>query len=294
MSDSAPPTGGAAPAAPPPPAAGSPPPTGAAPSSAPPAEWHSTIITKGADGKESLADPATWLDKAPEPLRKFIGDNMSAARAKTEGMVKVPGETATPEEQVAFRKSIGVPDDPTGYGIKAPEKLPDGVAWDEAMGSEFATVAHQIGLTPKQVAALQEFQVGYVGKQVVASRAEAAKLVEAERAELVTTFGTNLEKTIADAKRVASENGVDPKVFDPTSGDFWGVEALKFVSKVAAKLAPGGHTGGAGVPLPNDYAEARRIATDKTHPLYERYQKGDPEIVEKVRRGYASGNSAAA
>ena len=49
---------------------------------------------------------------------------MAAARAKTEGMIRVPGDDAKPEDVAAFRKALGVPDDPTGYGLVKPETLP--------------------------------------------------------------------------------------------------------------------------------------------------------------------------
>src|SRR5690242_8897032 len=89
--------------------------------------WHEGIVAKEPDGTEKLADPATWLDRAPKPLSEFVRAQMTAARAKTDGMVKVPSADAKPEEWEAFYRAAGRPEKPEDYGLKAPEKLPDGV-----------------------------------------------------------------------------------------------------------------------------------------------------------------------
>lgn len=260
-----------------------------APATSEPA-WHEGIITKDAAGAESLADPASWLDKAPKPLSDFVRSQMTAARAKTEGMFKLPGADAKPEEWDPVYKALGRPDAPDGYGIKAPEKLPDGVNWDDVAAGEFAGVAHKIGLTPSQVAALQEFQLGHIGKSAAAVKAQAQADIAKEQETLKTTFGVNLPNVAADAQKAAIEAGLKPDVLDPASGEFWGVDSLKLVSGLVAKIKKlsgedSGSSAGAN-PTQGGYAYAQAVSTDPKHPDYEAYRKNDPAIVQRVNDGW--------
>ncbi len=261
--------------------------------------WHEQVI--GPDGKFVDA----WQDKLPDDfaedrallgrfgdlktLVKTLKDNMATARAKTDGLVKVPGQDATPEERAAYFKAIGVPDDPKGYGIKPPEKLPEGVTWDNGMSEKFASKAHEIGLTPAQVAALQEWQLSYVGEQSAAPRQALASQMEAEKQELNRAFGASLPKAVDHAQRLAKQEGLKPDIFDPNSPDFWGVEALAFASRVASKLGEDKLIPGAAVRNLSGSALGRDIVTNPQNPHYARYQAGDPEITAMVRELYKQG-----
>lgn len=251
------------------------------------APWHQSILAE--DGKFTQA----WQDKLPDDfaedrqllaqftdlrgLTKSLKDNMAKARVNTEGFVKLPGEKASDSERAAFYKSLGVPDAPDGYGLKQPEKLPDGVAWDEAMSKKFGEVAHKIGLTPSQVKALQEFQVGYVGEQVATQRQHIAKVIEAERLEIAKRFGQDVDKNVLSAQMLAVQEGLPKEVFDPTSGDFWGVDALAFASAVASKLAKatGEDPTSGGAAMANMSVELQ--ASELNRQAAEAYARGDVE-----------------
>jgi len=259
--------------------------------------WHQSVIAKGSDGAESLADFASWKDKAPAPLVKFITDNMTAARAKAapmEGMIKVPGESATPEERAAFYKALGVPDDVEGYELKAPEKIPDGVHFDEARAKEFTVFAKEHGLTKAQVIALQDFQVEYVGKQVAAAREQHAVAMAAETAELSKRF-PNISSTLETVKSLENRNGVPESIkavikgggFDPQNPDFWGADALEFVAWAAKATGEDRGAGGAGMPAAaSARAESLDIMNNPANPLHKAFHKGDPVAVAKVAEGY--------
>lgn len=85
-----------------------------------------------------------------------MGEEYQSLKGKLEGTVKVPGEKATDEERIAFYKALGVPDKPDGYEIKRPEKMPEGMSYDEALEGSFKEVAHKVGLTPSQTQAIVE------------------------------------------------------------------------------------------------------------------------------------------
>lgn len=86
-----------------------------------------------------------------------------AQQAATEGMVKVPGKDASEDEQKAFRGALGVPDKADGYDFKVPEKMPDGVAYDDALAGKFKEAAHKLGLTPAQAQGIHDMQMEHVG-----------------------------------------------------------------------------------------------------------------------------------
>lgn len=263
---------------------------------APPAPWHEGILTKGQDGTETLTDPAQWLDLAPKPLAEFVRANMTAARQKTEGLVRVPGEGATPEEIAAYYKAIGVPEKPEDYGLKPPEKLPDGIQHDTEMEKAFLSRARELGLTKSQVAALRDFQINYLGESVAKNRAAMAQVIEAEKAELTKRFGDKLDATVAEAKALASQKWVPEGMrkyltggaVDPQSGEFAGADFLEFV--VAAARASGEDRGAGGLrgagTTSVDLAQAKDIMSNPKNPLHSEYMKGSGDVFNRVTAAY--------
>lgn len=90
-----------------------------------------------------------------------LGEDHQSLKGKLEGMVKVPGEKATPEEVTEFRKAIGVPEKPDGYKIERPEKMPEGMVYNEVLENKFKEISHQLNLTPSQVAGLYKMYSDY-------------------------------------------------------------------------------------------------------------------------------------
>lgn len=246
------------------------------------APWHESIVTRGADGTESLADFATWRDRAPKPLADFITANMTAARAKTEGMVRVPTAESPPEEWEGVFKALGRPEKPEDYAFEKPEKLPDGVEWDDARVKQFAPVAHRLGLTPAQVKGLSEWQIQTVGESVASSRAAMAEQIQIE-GEMLKKFFPG-ESGVSDAAMIAQaqagKHGIPAAAFDPSKGEFWGPEAMKLVVAQAREIAKlrgeatvTGHT--ASKPIQGGYEWAGAVMNDPKHPDYARYR--DPK-----------------
>lgn len=79
------------------------------------------------------AEPPAWSDLikaiADEDARKFAerftdlaalakgGLDLRKASSQREGWVKLPGDKATDEEKAAWRKAVGLPEGPEGYGL---------------------------------------------------------------------------------------------------------------------------------------------------------------------------------
>ena len=250
--------------------------------------WHTKAL--GADYNGPLATAKTLAD-----VDKMLRDNIAAARAKTDGMVRVPGENATPEEIAAFHRALGVPDKPEDYKLPPPEKVPEGVVHDTKLEADFLAKSRELGLNAKQVQALRDWQMERVGATVAEQRAATAKSIEAEKAELQTRFGAKLETAVQEASALVNAKWV-PEGFrkyladgaaDPASGNFAGADFLEFAS--AAARAAGEDRGAGGVRGGNtgfNVAEAKRVMSDPTHPDHAAWKAGDAQIHARIAQAY--------
>ena len=122
------------------------------PAPAPPAHFFGEHIAKEgvfnegwseqlrAAGFERLANKAQ-LAKDEATLFRSLDDTLGYVGKKQVGPTW-PTEASTPEEISHFRKVAGVPDDPSGYALK-PEKLPEGIEWDDADAQAYAELFHK-------------------------------------------------------------------------------------------------------------------------------------------------------
>ena len=240
-----------------------------------------------------------WLDRLPgelEPAKQTLAkyrDITSLAKAhhelqqllgKKSAAINIPGEKASPEEVNAFRKALGVPETVDGYKLK-PEQLPEGVQWDDNLTKAYAEIAHRNHIPAKAMQELAAFQVE--AERVRAEQAQQAIAAELEdnRQLLRKEWGGNYETNIGLATRAAKTLGLDPG--SPGLTDPNVVKALANMTKlisedkmVAGDFSPTASPG---------KARARDIMTNKTNPLYEKYQQGDPDTVSMVRSMLANG-----
>jgi len=160
--------------------------------------------------KAATVSPTTWRDGIAEDLRthpsladfKDVGslaksyvETKALVGKRVDGLVKIPGEQATADEVTAWRKAIGVPEQPDGYTVR----LPDGVTVHAETLAAFRKRAHDLGLTPKQAEALVQFDLErhQASQQQAHTQAATAK-TEAEkalRAEWKEQFDTRLALT---------------------------------------------------------------------------------------------------
>lgn len=84
-------------------------------------DWYANLSADAGEGAE--ASNRDWIKargaKTLDDVVKGFRDTQRAFHDK--GMIKVPGEGATPEETAAFRKAIGVPDTVEGYKFEGPK-----------------------------------------------------------------------------------------------------------------------------------------------------------------------------
>lgn len=217
-------------------------------------------------------------------LGKALKDNMTKAREKTDGMVKLPvppAEGAKPEEVEAYKadlaayhKAIGIPEKPEDYGLKAPEQLPEGTHWQPEVAAEFAKVALELGLTPAQAKKLSEFQLGLTANQYQQNLAALKAYDEQQDATIMKAFGDQADKRMIQAKQACMTLFGSPDLPEDRAqltiglaklADLVSEDKLVSAGATANKLGPG--------------AMAREIQMDPNSPFN---NPGHPRHKEQV------------
>jgi hypothetical protein len=210
------------------------------------------------------------LSKSYQGLEQLLGKKANA--------IVPPTEKSSPEEVAAYRKAIGVPESPEGYNLK-PEQIPEGVTWDDATAKKAAELAHKHNVP---AAAMQEFLRFDMERASLMNQAAASMIeqqLESGRAELQKVWGDKMPEKIELARRAAVTAGVDP-----SSQGFVDPQVVKAIVSLAEKLSDDKLVAGDQTGVSSTRARARDIMTNQANPLYARYQEGDPEVVDQVRR----------
>lgn len=248
------------PAAPPPagnqaPAAGAD--TGAAPAPAAPA-W-ATGLTLDA---ETLKHPSLGQVKDVSDLaRQFVNAQSLIGR---KGLIP-PKEGDAPELQAAWRKGLGVPDDPAGYKIERPAELPEQM-WQADQAQAWGQLAHKVGLTPAQERAIRDWQLGQVAGRVQSMNQSGQKL----EAELRHEWGGDYDGQMKLADRAIQEMGFGAEVLQHLRMAGVAADALRGFAKIGALLGEDQLIGaGAGSRGAMSITEIdREITTLRTDPNY--------------------------
>ena len=189
-----------------------------------------------------------------------------------------PNEKSTPEEIAEYRKAIGVPESPEGYKLK-PEQLPDGVTWDDSVAKRAAELAHRHNIPAAAMSELMKFDMERAALMNQAAASMIETQLESGRAELQRVYGDKMPEKIELARRAAVTAGVDP-----SSQGFVDPQVVKAIVSLAEKLSDDRLVEGNQTGISSTRARARDIMTNQSNPLYQRYQDGDSEVVDQVRR----------
>lgn len=258
---------------------------------APAAPAASAIISPAPAAAPAPAASAApeWLAGLPEDLRaapSLLKFRDPAALAKSytelEGLIgrrgAVPPKDGDPPEVAqAWRQALGVPEQPDGYEIKAPEGTPDDV-WGADTSKVLASWAHELGLTPAQAQGIAERYAGMLTKH-------AADTSEATETELRREWGAAYERKvnagIAAVRQFASD---DARAALKAAGLDQNPHILRMLVRVGEAI--GDHDGsagmgsGGGAMTPSDArAEAARV---RAHPGY--FDRRHPEHRVLVQR----------
>lgn len=231
---------------------------------------------------KDLADAKTSLAKfqsVPDLLKSYR--HLEQTLGKKASATYIPDPDAKPEEIAAFRKKIGVPETPEGYKI-APEKLPDGVTWNDELAKPYAAVAHKYNIPE---AAMKELAAINVQSEAL-RLTETGKFLEEELQKgeetLKKEYGENFSKNMMVATNAIKSVGGSlntPGLRDP------GVVVI--IQRLAAQLGDDKFINGDVNPsLQPGKVKADDIVNNKANPYYERYWAGDKEVNKMVREMY--------
>lgn len=253
---------------------------------------------------------ADWVSKLPEDLQQHRSHfakysdplqalqhtlNLQQILGKKAEAVVIPGADASKEEWAPVLKRLGVPDSPEGYGLKVPDELPDGVTVDEAELNEFARYAHDIGLTPQQVAKLQEYDLARAGKWVSsgAEQAQAWEMREFDRQSEILTkaWGNGPESTQkkALAERAALTFGFTPEEVgnDPL---FRNARFVMTLARAGAAMSEDALVKGSDINSVGGLrARAQDVISNPSNPLYKKYWDGDADANAQVHAWMKAG-----
>ena len=174
-----------------------------------------------------------WRDGKPdlEGMGKSYTELERSFHTRQPAGVVVPAADAPPEAHAAYRKALGIPDDPSGYALK-PENLPAGITWDDARGTQFAAMAHKHGITPAAAKELVEFQLQQEIEARNGAQTQFDNLMAQRTESLKREWGTNYQAKLTQTKMVATALGYDAE--DPEL--FGNPKVLQLIGKVAGLL----------------------------------------------------------
>ena len=124
--------------------------------------------------------------------------NLEKAFSSKSQAPKKPGADASPEDQAKYfadlRKFTGAPEKPEDYGLKAPDKLPEGVEWNAELAGKAASIAHKYSVPPEALQELINLNNENISGLVEKSQAMQQEQVDAMVAELNAEWKDNAMK----------------------------------------------------------------------------------------------------
>lgn len=258
-----------------------------------PSDWRTHL------SDELKADPIVkgWSEKASEKDIGSVIKSLAHAQHKMGTAVNLPGKDAKPEDVTAFKQKLidsGVlpapPKDVSFYGTLKPEKLPDGLQWDDATASAFANTLLKHGASKElaqELLALHEQVVMGQQKMLATTAEESTKVLKAE-------FGDKYDEYFEAANRLAqamfkteeeitffNETGIgrSPSFLAPLMRLApLAMQDSSFVDSLSKSM--GEITGHAAL------AEYTDIMSNPKNPMHEGYNKSDPNVMAHISELY--------
>lgn len=233
-------------------------------------EWYGQLPAEPGEGdKTGLRD---WVKSLNVPdvaaLAKMARDNQAALRES--GRIKVPGADAKPEEIAAFHRGIGVPNEPSGYEIKAPMGE-DGqpLELNDSILGKLAESAHKHGVPKGAFEALTQDFIQMQLDDVADTDARA----KAEADATVKGWGADSAAKIAAVNRAAAALNIDGAKLVAMRNAMGADFTLNMLAKLGAGMGEDVMVDGGRQRFGVSGAEAQ-AELDKL--------KADPEFIKKV------------
>lgn len=161
-----------------------------------------------------------WMDSLPDDLKGNAAlttvptlADLAKSYVHTKTLVgkklQAPSESSTPEEVAAWRKTVGAPETPEGYGELRPEDFPAD-QWDSATAGELAKIAHKHHLPASAVKDIIALHAGSVRTGLEKYQADEAAYKQAGIDTLKKEWGADFEHQAHTAATFAKMLGLDP------------------------------------------------------------------------------------
>lgn len=204
----------------------------------------------------------------------------------------IPNEKSTPEEIAAFRKAIGVPENPEGYELSVPE-FPEGMEYDEEKTKRFAALAHSKGISKE---AFQSLYNEFVNDQKAAYEAQMKAISDMRektttelKKEWAGKFEANLQKADqaghkifgAEFMKILKDTGLANNGF-----------IIRGLYKAAEKIGEHSFISGGDRQVNANKVTFEKLISMKQDPRYWDPSRRDPAYVQEVdaaNKAYAEG-----
>jgi hypothetical protein len=197
-------------------------------------------------------------------LAKSLKETKAALSQRQEGLVKLPGAEATPEEIAAYRQAVGVPETPAGYELQ----LPEGIEYREDVLNSLREKAHGLGITPAQLSELVNFQAETEQAELARWQAEHEDATKKAQEDLRKEWGPRFPQKLHEAKRVAETFGL--RADHPALADGEVLKALALgASLISSDKLAGNETVTRTLAPENAAIDIQR---NPSNPLYEAYR----------------------
>lgn len=248
--------------------------------------WTDSLPDNLKGAKETLA-----RYKSPEALILGLQSANQLLGAKSSAVI-VPGDNAKPEVVAEFRKALGVPEKPEGYGIKRPDNLPAEITWDDARFGKFAEVLHKHNATPALVRELVAMQAQEEINRASSESQSAQQFINDGLNKLRAEWGNNFDKNLAAGSAILQHyaertglNAQHPALMHP--------EVAKFLAAIHEDfMTEHVRIDGRGIVSGDPATTAKDIMTNPQNPLYQKYRDGDATTVSHVRGLLQQGEKA--
>ncbi len=265
-----------------------------------------TVILSGENWREFI--PSDLREepslKAYQDLGGVFKSLVNAQRMVGGEKIVVPkGALDTDETWGQVWSKLGRPDSPEGYGIKKPEDWPEAYPYDESYDTEFAALAHKIGLLPKQVQELRNWHLGKTKTDLEKVLGDYDAQVAASQDALKKEWGAKYDENLNLANRVLATvaAAANPQAMQSIVQKYGNDADLArlfyaFGGLISESSIQKGDKPVYDLSAADARAKADAIMTDKSDPLNEAYySKSHPlhqRAVDEVQRLIAIAHAA--
>ena len=190
------------------------------------------MVTETTDNADVVAPVESgnqdWRETLSEELRAdptlaSINDTESAAKTLIHQQKMMGNRIPIPkndEEMNELYTKLGRPENATDYEVQVPQGYEE--YYPEEMMSSFKQTGHELGLTPKQMQGLIEWQKGSVDFQINQEQMAGDSMGTKTEEDLRQEFGANYNKNMTAAKRALAVYGneaLSEKLANPAIGN---------------------------------------------------------------------------